>query len=142
LEQRAHELEAELDGEQRRYQEVNKNVSKAERQVRELQFQVDEDKKNFERMQDLVGKLQDKIKIQKKQLEEAEELANLNLQKYRQLQHQLEDAEERAENAEASVSKMRSKSRSSMSAAPGGVQGSQSSAAVLRSASRARASEY
>lgn len=76
LEQRAHELEAELDGEQRRYQEVNKNVSKAERHVRELQFQVDEDKKNFERMQDLVGKLQDKIKMQKKQLEEAVSFAH------------------------------------------------------------------
>lgn len=71
LEQRAHELEGELDGEQRHYQESIKNVAKAERQVRELQFQVDEDKKNFERMQDLVEKLQSKIKTQKKQLEDA-----------------------------------------------------------------------
>lgn len=67
-----------------------------------------------------------------------EELANLNLQKYRQIQHQLDDAEERADNAENSLSKMRSKSRSAASVAPsGGLQTSQS-AAVLRSASRSR----
>lgn len=40
LEQRIHDLESELDGEQRRFQEANKNVAKSERRVRELQFQV------------------------------------------------------------------------------------------------------
>ncbi|KAK0404980.1 hypothetical protein QR680_017737 [Steinernema hermaphroditum] len=138
LEQRIRELEQELDGEQRRFQDSNKNLSKADRRARELQFQVEEDKKNFERMQDLVDKLQGKLKTQKKQIEEAEELANTNLQKYRQLQHQLEDAEERADVAENSLSKMRAKSRSAASVAPG-LQTSQS-AAVLRSPSRLRAS--
>uniref|UniRef100_A0A0N5AUY4 Myosin head n=1 Tax=Syphacia muris TaxID=451379 RepID=A0A0N5AUY4_9BILA len=140
LEQRVHDLEVELDGEQRRHQEVTKNVAKQERRVRELQFQVDEDKKNFERLQELVDKLQGKIKTQKRQLEEAEELANINLQKYRQIQHQLEDAEERAENAETSVSKIRARSRAA-TAAPGGLQVSQS-ASVVRSPSRLRASSY
>lgn len=70
-----------------------------------------------------------------------EEVANLNLQKYRQIQHQLEDAEERADVAENSLSKMRAKSRSNASAAPSGLQTSQS-AAVLRSPSRARASDF
>ncbi|KAI1727506.1 myosin tail domain-containing protein [Ditylenchus destructor] len=116
LEQRIRDLESECDGEQRRGQDAQKNLSKHERRVRELQFQVDEDKKNFERLQDLVDKLQGKLKTQKKQLEEAEELANLNLQKYRQLQHQVDDAEERADQAENSLSKMRAKSRSAASA--------------------------
>ena len=40
LEQRVRELESELDGEQRRYQDANKNLGKADRRVRELQFQV------------------------------------------------------------------------------------------------------
>ena len=40
LEQRVRELETELDGEQRRFQEANKNMQKADRRVRELQFQV------------------------------------------------------------------------------------------------------
>ncbi|KAK6104848.1 Myosin tail family protein [Brugia pahangi] len=142
LEQRIHDLEAELDGEQHRYQEANKNVAKSERRVRELQFQVDEDKKNYERLQDLVDKLQSKIKTQKKQLEDAEELANTNLQKYRQIQHQLEDAEERADNAENSVTKMRSMSRTTMSVGPGtGLQATRS-ATVLRSPSRNRISDY
>uniref|UniRef100_A0A8R1HU94 Uncharacterized protein n=1 Tax=Caenorhabditis japonica TaxID=281687 RepID=A0A8R1HU94_CAEJA len=140
LEQRVRELESELDGEQRRFQDANKNLGRADRRVRELQFQVDEDKKNFERLQDLIDKLQQKLKTQKKQVEEAEELANLNLQKYKQLTHQLEDAEERADQAENSLSKMRAKSRSSASVAPG-LQSS-ASAAVIRSPSRARASDF
>ncbi|KHJ96159.1 myosin head [Oesophagostomum dentatum] len=142
LEQRVREVESELDAEQRRYQEANKNLGKADRRVRELQFQVDEDKKNFERLQDLIDKLQTKLKTQKKQIEEAEEVANLNLQKYRQIQHQLEDAEERADVAENSLSKMRAKSRSSASVAPGGGLQTSQSATVMRSPSRARASEF
>ncbi|KAI1711889.1 myosin head (motor domain) domain-containing protein [Ditylenchus destructor] len=138
LEQRIRDLESECDGEQRRCQDAQKNLSKHERRVRELQFQVDEDKKNFERLQDLVDKLQGKLKTQKKQLEEAEELANLNLQKYRQLQHQVDDAEERADQAENSLSKMRAKSRSAASVAPSGGLQTSASAAVLRSPSRSR----
>jgi myosin heavy chain 6/7 len=138
LEKRIHDLELELDGEQRRNQDVNKNIAKQDRRVRELQFQIDEDKKNFERMQDLVDKLQNKLKGQKKQIEEAEEVANLNLQKYRQLQHQLEDAEERADLAENSLSKMRAKSRSAASVAPGGGLQTSQSAAVMRAPSRSR----
>eukprot|EP01083_Nonionella_stella_P123123 370797_1 len=90
LETRIREIEVELDGEQRRHSETNKNVAKNERTVREIQFQVDEDKKSQERLSDLVDKLQQKLKISKKQVEEAEEVATLNLQKYRQLQHQVE----------------------------------------------------
>lgn len=40
LESRIRELESELDGEQRRYQETNKSLTKHERRIRELQFQV------------------------------------------------------------------------------------------------------
>lgn len=40
LEARIRELENELDGEQRRYQEANKTLSKHDRRIRELQFQV------------------------------------------------------------------------------------------------------
>jgi chromosome segregation ATPase len=139
LEQRMRELETELDGEQRRYQEANKTIAKQDRRLRELQFQVDEDKKNVDRLNDLIDKLQQKIKVQKRQLEETEELAAVNLQKYRQIQHQMEDAEERADVAENSLSKMRAKNRSSASLAPGGLQTS-ASAAVMRSPSRTRAS--
>lgn len=71
LEQRVRELENELDGEQRRHADAQKNLRKSERRIKELSFQSDEDRKNHERMQDLVDKLQQKIKTYKRQIEEA-----------------------------------------------------------------------
>merc|ERR1719273_266883 len=68
---------------------------KAERKVKELAFQQDEDKKGQERMSELASKLQAKIKTYKKQIEEAEEIAAINLAKYRKAQQELEEAEER-----------------------------------------------
>lgn len=71
LEQRVRELENELDGEQRRHADAQKNLRKTERRIKELSFQSEEDRKNHERMQDLVDKLQQKIKTYKRQIEEA-----------------------------------------------------------------------
>ena len=77
-------------------------------------------------MCDLAEKLQNKIRMQKKQLEDTvrgfgnflnknsffqEEQANLSLQKYRQIQISLDNAEERAQTAESSLARMRSRSR-------------------------------
>ena len=89
LEERIRSLEQELDGEQRRHQDTDKNYRKAERRMRELDFQVEEDKKNAERLTDLIDKLQGKLKVYKRQVEEAEEIAATNLGKYRQLQAQV-----------------------------------------------------
>ena len=69
---------------------------RAERRVKELQFQQEEDRKNQDRMSDLASKLQQKIKTYKKQIEEAEEIAALNLAKYRKAQQELEETEERS----------------------------------------------
>ena len=65
------DLESELDGEQRRHAETQKNMRKADRRLKELAFQADEDRKNQERLQDLIDKLQGKIKTYKRQVEEA-----------------------------------------------------------------------
>ena len=65
------ELEGELDSEQRRHAETLKNMRKADRRLKELAFQADEDRKNQERFQDLIDKLQNKIKTFKRQVEEA-----------------------------------------------------------------------
>ncbi|XP_026481130.1 myosin heavy chain, muscle-like isoform X5 [Ctenocephalides felis] len=111
LEQRVRELENELDGEQRRHADAQKNLRKSERRIKELSFQAEEDRKNHERMQDLVDKLQQKIKTYKRQIEEAEEIAALNLAKFRKAQQELEEAEERADLAEQAVSKFRAKGR-------------------------------
>ena len=61
----------ELDSEQRRHAETQMNMRKADRRLKELAFQSDEDRKNQERLQDLVDKLQAKIKTYKRQVEEA-----------------------------------------------------------------------
>jgi len=126
LETRVRELETELDNEQRRHAETQKNMRKADRRLKELAFQADEDHKNQERLQDLVDKLQNKIKTYKRQVEEAEEIAAVNLAKYRKVQNELEDAEERADSADSALSKLRAKNRSSVSvsrtsASPGGT---------------------
>ncbi len=64
-------MEVELDNEQRRHVETQKNMRKQDRRLKELVFQADEDHKAQERMQDMVDKLQNKIKIYKRQVEEA-----------------------------------------------------------------------
>merc|ERR1719400_1349198 len=120
LEIRVRELETELDNEQRRHAETQKNMRKADRRLKELAFQSDEDRKNQERLQDMCDKLQNKIKTYKRQVEEAEEIAAVNLAKYRKVQNELEDAEERADSA---LSKLRAKNRSSVSMSRGASAG-------------------
>merc|ERR1711974_359592 len=100
LESRIRELEIELGGCQSKTSETYKSFQKAERRIKELQFQQDEDHKNQDRMSDLAGKLQQKIKTYKKQIEEAEEIAALNLAKFRKAQQELEETEDRARMAE------------------------------------------
>merc|ERR1712038_972352 len=96
LESRIRELEIELGNVQGRTGENQKGHQKAERKIKELSFQIDEDKKNQDRMTELAAKLQQKIKTYKKQIEEAEEIAALNLAKFRKAQQELEETEERA----------------------------------------------
>merc|ERR1712020_20105 len=103
LETRIRELEIELGSIQAKTGETFKAFQKAERHVKELQFQTDEDKKNQDRMSDLAGKLQAKIKTYKTQISEAEEIAALNLAKFRKAQQDLEANEDRAKAAGAAL---------------------------------------
>merc|ERR1711997_879207 len=96
-------LEIELGSVQSKTSDTYKGFQKAERRIKELQFQQDEDHKNQDRMSDLAGKLQAKIKTYKRQIEEAEEIAALNLAKFRKAQQDLEETEERAKMAGASL---------------------------------------
>jgi TATA-binding protein-associated factor Taf7 len=64
-------LESEYEAEQRRHVETQKNARKADRRLKELAYQVEEDRKSAEILQDLVDKLQTKIKTYKRQAEEA-----------------------------------------------------------------------
>merc|ERR1711988_2098051 len=103
LESRIRELEIELGSSQSKAGETFKGFQKAERRIKELQFQQDEDHKNQDRMSELAGKLQQKTKTYKKQIEEAEEIAALNLAKYRKAQQELEETEDRAKMAGATL---------------------------------------
>merc|ERR1712241_1405147 len=66
LESRIRELEIELGTVQTHTGDNMKAHQKAERKIKELQFQNDEDKKNQDRMSELASKLQQKIKTYKK----------------------------------------------------------------------------
>ena len=104
MDTRIRELESEVDAENRRFADGQKNLRKSERRIKELSYAADEDRKNQERMQALIDGLQSKIKSYKKQIEEAEEIAALNLAKYRKAQQGLEEAEERAKLAGTAMS--------------------------------------
>merc|ERR1719213_1258015 len=113
MDTRIRELESELDAENRRSADAQKNLRKSERRIKELTYQQDEDRKNHERMQGLIDQLQGKIKSYKKQIEEAEEIAALNLAKYRQVQTNLAGSTERADVNEQALAKAKARSRAS-----------------------------
>merc|ERR1712072_820629 len=112
MESRIRELQSELDAENRRFTDSQKNLRKSERHIKELSFAADEDRKNHERMQTLIDGLQGKIKAYQKQIEEAEEIAALNLAKYRAAQANLADSGERADINEQALAKFKAKARS------------------------------
>merc|ERR1712223_1794861 len=101
------ELELELGSVQSRTGENFKAFQRAERRVKELQFQQEEDRKNQDRMSDLANKLRQKIKTYKQQIEEAEEIAALNLAKYRKAQQEFEETEERGKLAGVQLETLR-----------------------------------
>merc|ERR1712156_1201807 len=105
LESAVHTVHAEIElgGVQSKTSESFKAYQKAERKIKELCFQQDEDHKNQDQMSELANKLQAKIKTYKKQIEEAEEIAALNLAKFRKAQQELEETSERAALAEMSA---------------------------------------
>merc|ERR1711910_176539 len=107
LEMRIRELEMELGTVQTQTQDSYKSYQRAERRIKELQFQQDEDKKNNDRMGYLATRLQSKVKTYKTQIEEAEEIAALNLAKFRKAQQELEETDERAKLAEQSMGVIR-----------------------------------
>merc|ERR1712121_177465 len=112
LETRIRELQSELEAENRRMAEGQKNLRKSERHIKELTFAQDEDRKNHERMQSLIDQLQSKIKSYKKQIEEAEEIAALNLAKFRKVQGNLTEAEASADLNEQALGKAKTRGRS------------------------------
>merc|ERR1712025_415008 len=119
MDTRIRELESELDAENRRNADSQKNLRKSERKIKELTYSQEEDRKNHERMQGLIDQLQGKIKSYKKQIEEAEEIAALNLAKYRQVAGNLQQSGERADLNEQALAKMKAQGRASRASSLG-----------------------
>merc|ERR1712106_86260 len=113
MDTRIRELASELDAENRRFADAQKNLRKSERSVMELSYVQEEDRKNHERMQGLIDQLQGKVRSYKKQIEEAEEIAALNLAKFRQVQGTLSQSGERADLNEQALAKLRAGVRAS-----------------------------
>merc|ERR1711945_50816 len=112
METRIRELESEMDAENRRFGDAQKNLRRSERKIKELTFAADEDRKNHERMQSLIDGLQGKIRSYKKQIEEAEEIAALNLAKFRKVAAEVDAAAGRADIAEQAPGTSRARGRS------------------------------
>merc|ERR1712123_87985 len=112
MDTRIRELESEMDAENRRCADTQKNLRKSERHIKELTYTQDEDRKNQERLQSLIDQLQTKIKSYKKQIEEAEEIAALNLAKFRQVQSNLATSGERADLNEQALARTKARARS------------------------------
>ena len=111
METRIRELQSEMEAENRRFSDAQKNLRKSERKIKEIIYSSDEDRKNQERMQSLIDQLQLTIKTYKKQIEEAEEIAALNLAKFRQTQATLQESEQRADLTEQALAKCKVKGR-------------------------------
>merc|ERR1712150_426352 len=88
LEDRAHNIEMELNRTIQHTDEVHKTITKGERRVKELLFQ------------------------------QAEEIAAINLAKFRKAQQDFEEAEERSKICEANITKYRSARGASMTPGP------------------------
>jgi len=119
MDTRIRELCSELDAENRRLGDAQKNFRRSERQIKELTYAQEEDRKNHERMQGLIEQLQGKVKSYKKQIEEAEEIAALNLAKYRQVAGSLIDSSDRADLHEQALAKMKATGRVSRASSLG-----------------------
>ena len=57
------DVEREMEKEQRRLVDAQKNQRRVDRRIKELTFQQEEDHKNHERMQELVDKFQNKVRF-------------------------------------------------------------------------------
>merc|ERR1712061_238989 len=112
METRIRGLESEMEAENRRFADAQKNLRRTERRIKELTYAADEDRKNHERMQALLDQLQSKIKTYKKQIEDVEEIAAMNLSKFRTAQANLGEAQERADLNEQALAKCKVRGRS------------------------------
>lgn len=109
LEQQIDATQTRLGAELRRKKEMETQLEKSDRQVRELTFQTIESKKDYLWMEDLVDNLQQKMNSYQLQLDEAHAIATENLKKFELTQKQLEESRKRAEAAEEELKRYKNR---------------------------------
>ncbi|XP_055993389.1 myosin-9 isoform X2 [Sorex fumeus] len=111
LEAKIAQLEEQLDNETKERQAASKQVRRAEKKLKDVLLQVDDERRNAEQFKDQADKASTRLKQLKRQLEEAEEEAQRANASRRKLQRELEDATETADAMNREVSSLKSKLR-------------------------------
>uniref|UniRef100_G3W8S4 Myosin-10 n=1 Tax=Sarcophilus harrisii TaxID=9305 RepID=G3W8S4_SARHA len=111
LEAKIAQLEEQLDNETKERQAACKQVRRAEKKLKDVILQVDDERRNAEQYKDQADKVTVRLKQLKRQLEEAEEEAQRANASRRKLQRELEDATETADAMNREVSSLKNKLR-------------------------------
>uniref|UniRef100_A0A8C9FHK7 Myosin-9 n=1 Tax=Pavo cristatus TaxID=9049 RepID=A0A8C9FHK7_PAVCR len=111
LEAKIVQLEEQLDMETKERQAASKQVRRAEKKLKDILLQVDDERRNAEQFKDQADKANVRLKQLKRQLEEAEEEAQRANASRRKLQRELDDATETADAMNREVSSLKSKLR-------------------------------
>ncbi|XP_036924001.1 myosin-9 [Sturnira hondurensis] len=111
LEAKIAQLEEQLDNETKERQAASKQVRRAEKKLKDVLLQVDDERRNAEQFKDQADKASTRLKQLKRQLEEAEEEAQRANASRRKLQRELEDATETADAMNREVSSLKNKLR-------------------------------
>ncbi|XP_004845747.1 myosin-9 [Heterocephalus glaber] len=111
LEAKIAQLEEQLDNETKERQAASKQVRRAEKRLKDVLLQVDDERRSAEQYKDQADKASTRLKQLKRQLEEAEEEAQRANASRRKLQRELEDATETADAMNREVSSLKNKLR-------------------------------
>ncbi|XP_072011608.1 myosin-10-like isoform X9 [Engystomops pustulosus] len=111
LESKIAQLEEQMEQESKERVLANKLVRRAEKRLKEVLLQVEEERRNADQFKDQLEKAHIRMKQLKRQLEEAEEEASRANSNRRRLQRELEDVTESAESMNREVTTLRSRLR-------------------------------
>uniref|UniRef100_A0A8C5PUY2 Uncharacterized protein n=1 Tax=Leptobrachium leishanense TaxID=445787 RepID=A0A8C5PUY2_9ANUR len=111
LESKISQLEEQMELESKERIIANKLVRRAEKRLKEVLLQVEEERRNADQFKDQLDKAHIRMKQLKRQLEETEEEASRANSNRRRLQRELEDVSESAESMNREVTTLRSRLR-------------------------------
>ncbi|KAJ1131147.1 hypothetical protein NDU88_009490 [Pleurodeles waltl] len=111
LESKISQMEEQLEQESKERILSNKLVRRAEKRLKEVILQVEEERRNADQYKDQMEKLHIRMKQLKRQVEESEEEATRANNNRRRLQRELEDVTETAESMNREVNNLRSRLR-------------------------------